>query len=89
VSAVRRGFSDFPKSDWHWPFCGSKQCLNHDSEACLLVTLMSIFSMRTEFWQWTGMLFNLFGVLLAVPAIAIVRVFVSSTAKELKAYGLI
>ena len=36
-----------------------------------------------------GMLFNLVGVLLAVPIITIVRVFVSSTARQLKAYGLI
>jgi hypothetical protein len=36
-----------------------------------------------------GILFNLVGVLLAVPVITIVRVFVSSTARQLKAYGLI
>ncbi len=36
-----------------------------------------------------GMLFNLVGVLLAVPVITIVRAFVSSTARQLKAYGLI
>jgi len=36
-----------------------------------------------------GMLFNLVGVLLAVPIITIVRVFVSSTARQLKAYRLI
>ena len=36
-----------------------------------------------------GMLFNLVGVLLAVPVITIVRAFVSSTARQLKAYGLV
>jgi predicted PurR-regulated permease PerM len=36
-----------------------------------------------------GILFNLVGVLLAVPVITVVRAFVSSTARQLKAYGLI
>jgi len=36
-----------------------------------------------------GMLFNLVGVLLAVPTITVFRAFVSSTARQLKAYGLI
>jgi predicted PurR-regulated permease PerM len=36
-----------------------------------------------------GILFNLVGVLLAVPVITIVKAFVSSTARQLKAYGLI
>ena len=36
-----------------------------------------------------GMLFNLAGVLLAVPIITVFRVFVSSTARQLKVYGLI
>ncbi len=35
-----------------------------------------------------GMLFNIFGLLLAVPVITVIRVFVSSSARELKAYGL-
>ncbi len=36
-----------------------------------------------------GILFGLAGVLLAVPAITVLKVFVSSTARQLKAYGLI
>jgi predicted PurR-regulated permease PerM len=36
-----------------------------------------------------GMLFNLVGVLLAIPIFTVVRAFVSSTARQLKAYGLI
>ncbi len=36
-----------------------------------------------------GMLFGLAGVLLAVPTITIFKAFVSSTARQLKAYGLI
>jgi len=36
-----------------------------------------------------GMLFNLVGVLLANPIINVIRAFVSSTAIQLKAYGLI
>ena len=36
-----------------------------------------------------GMLFNLVGVLLAIPVITVFRAFVSSTARQLKAYGLI
>jgi predicted PurR-regulated permease PerM len=36
-----------------------------------------------------GMLFDLVGVLLAVPIITVFRAFVSSTARQLKAYGLI
>ena len=36
-----------------------------------------------------GMMFDLVGVLLAVPIITIFRAFVSSTARQLKAYGLI
>jgi len=36
-----------------------------------------------------GILFGLAGVLLAVPAITVFKVFVSSTARQLKAYGLI
>ena len=36
-----------------------------------------------------GMLFNLVGVLLAIPVITVVRALVSSTARQLKAYGLI
>jgi predicted PurR-regulated permease PerM len=36
-----------------------------------------------------GMLFNLAGVLLAVPVITMVKAFLSSTSRELKAYGLI
>lgn len=36
-----------------------------------------------------GMLFNLVGVLLAVLVITVVRAFVTSTARQLKAYGLI
>ncbi len=36
-----------------------------------------------------GMLFNLVGMLLAVPTITVVRAFVSSTARQLKVYGLI
>ena len=37
----------------------------------------------------SGILFGLAGALLAVPAITVFKVFVSSTAKQLKAYGLI
>ncbi len=36
-----------------------------------------------------GILFDLAGVLLAIPMITVFKVFVSSTAKQLKAYGLI
>ena len=36
-----------------------------------------------------AILFGLAGVLLAIPAISIVKVFVSSTHRQLKAYGLI
>jgi predicted PurR-regulated permease PerM len=36
-----------------------------------------------------GMLFNLAGMLLAVPVITVSKVFVSSTARQLKAYGLV
>ena len=36
-----------------------------------------------------GILFDLAGVLLAIPMITIFKVFVSSTARQLKAYGLI
>lgn len=36
-----------------------------------------------------GILFDLAGVLLAIPVITIFKVFVSSTARQLKAYGLI
>ena len=36
-----------------------------------------------------GILFDLAGVLLAIPTITVVKVFVSSTARQLKAYGLI
>jgi predicted PurR-regulated permease PerM len=37
----------------------------------------------------SGILFGLAGVLLAVPAMTVFKVFVSSTARQLKAYGLI
>jgi predicted PurR-regulated permease PerM len=36
-----------------------------------------------------GILFDLAGVLLAIPMITVFKVFVSSTARQLKAYGLI
>jgi predicted PurR-regulated permease PerM len=36
-----------------------------------------------------GTLFDLAGVLLAIPMITVFKVFVSSTARQLKAYGLI
>ena len=36
-----------------------------------------------------GILFDIAGVLLAIPAITVFKVFVSSTARQLKAYGLI
>ena len=36
-----------------------------------------------------GILFDLAGVLLAIPTITVFKVFVSSTARQLKAYGLI
>lgn len=36
-----------------------------------------------------GILFDLAGVLLAIPAITVFKVFVSSTARQLKAYGFI
>jgi predicted PurR-regulated permease PerM len=36
-----------------------------------------------------GILFNLAGMLLAVPVITVSKVFVSSTARQLKAYGLV
>ena len=36
-----------------------------------------------------GILFDLAGVLLAIPVITVFKVFVSSTARQLKAYGLI
>ena len=36
-----------------------------------------------------GILFGVAGVLLAVPAVTVFKVFVSSTARQLKAYGLI
>jgi predicted PurR-regulated permease PerM len=36
-----------------------------------------------------GILFDLAGVLLAVPVITVFKVFVSSTARQLKAYGLV
>jgi hypothetical protein len=36
-----------------------------------------------------GILFDLAGVLLAIPMITVFKVFVSSTGKQLKAYGLI
>jgi predicted PurR-regulated permease PerM len=36
-----------------------------------------------------GILFDLAGVLLAIPAITVFKVFLSSTARQLKAYGLI
>jgi predicted PurR-regulated permease PerM len=36
-----------------------------------------------------GILFDLAGVLLAIPMITVCKVFVSSTARQLKAYGLI
>jgi hypothetical protein len=40
--------------------------------------------------RWRGgILFDLAGVLLAIPVITIFKVFVSSTARQLKAYGLI
>ena len=35
-----------------------------------------------------GILFDLAGVLLAIPAITIFKVSISSTARQLKAYGL-
>ena len=36
-----------------------------------------------------AILFGLAGVLLAIPTISVFKVFVSSTARQLKAYGLI
>jgi predicted PurR-regulated permease PerM len=36
-----------------------------------------------------GILFDLAGVLLAVPVITVFKVFISSTARQLKAYGLV
>jgi len=36
-----------------------------------------------------GILFDVAGVLLAIPAVTVFKVFVSSTARQLKAYGLI
>jgi predicted PurR-regulated permease PerM len=36
-----------------------------------------------------GILFNVAGVLLAIPTITVFKVFISSTARQLKAYGLI
>jgi predicted PurR-regulated permease PerM len=36
-----------------------------------------------------GMLFGIAGMLLAVPAITVFKVFVSSTRRQLKAYGLV
>ena len=36
-----------------------------------------------------AILFGFAGVLLAIPAIVIFKVFVSSTARQLKAYGLV
>jgi len=36
-----------------------------------------------------GILFDFAGVLLAIPVITIFKVFVSSTVRQLKAYGLI
>jgi predicted PurR-regulated permease PerM len=36
-----------------------------------------------------AILFGLVGVLLAIPAICMLKVFVSSTARQLKAYGLV
>jgi predicted PurR-regulated permease PerM len=35
------------------------------------------------------MLFGIAGMLLAVPAITVFKVFVSSTRRQLKAYGLV
>lgn len=37
----------------------------------------------------SGMLFGIAGMLLAVPVITVVKVFISSTARQLKAYGLL
>ena len=36
-----------------------------------------------------GMLFNLAGMLLAVPVITVFKAFISSTGRQLKAYGLV
>ena len=36
-----------------------------------------------------GILFDVAGVLLAIPTITVLKVFISSTARQLKAYGLI
>jgi predicted PurR-regulated permease PerM len=36
-----------------------------------------------------GILFGVIGMLLAIPTITVLKVFVSSTARQLKAFGLI